>query len=81
MEGSPAETLLALRGRIWSKVVSTDGELIALESAFHVVSTHLVGGLHEVRVFSDANPGEGFTPVDAGLEDVYFLNLSNQAKN
>ena len=81
MEGSPAETLLALRGRIWSKVVSTDGELVALESAFHVVSTHLVGGLHEVRVFSDANPGEGFTPVDAGLEDVYFLNLSNQAKN
>jgi ABC-2 type transport system ATP-binding protein len=81
MEGSPAETLLALRGRIWSKVVSTDGELVALESAFHVVSTHLVGGLHEVRVFSDANPGEGFTPVDAGLEDVYFLNLSNQVKN
>jgi ABC-2 type transport system ATP-binding protein len=81
MEGSPAETLLALRGRIWSKVVSTDGELVALESAFHVVSTHLVGGLHEVRVFSDADPGEGFTPVDAGLEDVYFLNLSNQAKN
>jgi ABC-2 type transport system ATP-binding protein len=81
MEGSPAETLLALRGRIWSKVVSSDGELVALESAFRVVSTHLVGGLHEVRVFSDANPGEGFTPVDAGLEDVYFLNLSNQAKN
>jgi ABC-2 type transport system ATP-binding protein len=81
MEGSPAETLHALRGKIWSKVLSTDAELTALESAFHIVSTHLVGGLHEVRVFSDANPGEGFTPVDAGLEDVYFLNLSNQPKN
>jgi ABC-2 type transport system ATP-binding protein len=81
MEGSPAETLQALGGKIWSKVVSTDGELAALEAAFQVVSTHLVGGLHEVRVFSDSNPGEGFAPVDAGLEDVYFLNLSNQAKN
>src|SRR5450755_4062519 len=81
LEGSPAETLNALGGKIWSKVVTTDAELSALESSFHVVSTHLVGGLHEVRVFSDASPGEGFVPVDAGLEDVYFLNLSNQAKN
>jgi ABC-2 type transport system ATP-binding protein len=81
LEGSPAETLNALGGKIWSKVVTTDAELTALESSFHVVSTHLVGGLHEVRVFSDASPGEGFVPVDAGLEDVYFLNLSNQAKN
>src|SRR5450432_1731007 len=51
LEGSPAETLDALAGRIWSKVVTTDAELTALESSFHVVSTHLVGGLHEVRVF------------------------------
>jgi ABC-2 type transport system ATP-binding protein len=81
LEGSPADTLNALHGKIWSKVVTTDEELTALGSSFHVISTHLVGGLHEVRVFSDSSPGEGFAPVDAGLEDVYFLNLSNQAKN
>ena len=81
LEGSPAETLQALAGRIWSKVVATDAELTALESAMHVISTHLVAGLHEVRVYSEASPGEGFTPVDAGLEDVYFLNLSRQSKN
>jgi ABC-2 type transport system ATP-binding protein len=81
LEGSPAESLLALRGKIWSKVVATDDELRALEGSFNVISTHLVGGLHEVRIFADANPGEGFTSVDSGLEDVYFLNLANQAKN
>ena len=27
------------------------------------------------------NPGDGFTQDDANLEDVYFLSLSNQAKN
>jgi len=81
LEGSPAEALDSLRGKIWSKVVSTDAELTAIDSAFHVVSTHLVGGLHEVRVFSDASPGDGFTQGDANLEDVYFLSLSNEAKN
>jgi len=81
LEGSPAEALDSLRGKIWRKVVSTDAELTAIDSAFHVVSTHLVGGLHEVRVFSDASPGDGFTQDDANLEDVYFLSLSNEAKN
>src|SRR5271155_1108724 len=52
LEGAPAEALESLRGKIWSKVVGTDDELRALESAFNVVSTHLVGGLHEVRVFA-----------------------------
>ena len=81
LEGSPAEALDHLRGKIWSKVVSTDAELTAIDSAFKVVSTHLVGGLHEVRVYSDSSPGDGFTQDDSNLEDVYFLTLSSQAKS
>jgi ABC-2 type transport system ATP-binding protein len=81
LEGSPTESLLALRGKIWSKVVATDDELSALEASLNVISTHLVGGLHEVRIYADSSPGEGFTPVDSGLEDVYFLNLASQVKN
>ena len=64
------ETLDALAGKIWSKVVASDDELTALGTAMHIISTHLVGGLHEVRVYSDASPDAGFTPVDAGLEDI-----------
>jgi ABC-2 type transport system ATP-binding protein len=81
LEGSPAEALDALRGKIYSRIVSTDDELRALEASLHVISTHLVGGLHEVRVYAETSPGEGFTPVESDLEDVYFLNLANQAKN
>jgi ABC-2 type transport system ATP-binding protein len=80
LEGAPAQTLAALNGKIWSKVVASDDELRTLESQMHVISTHLVGGQHEIRVYSDSNPGTGFQAVDSGLEDVYFLNLS-QAKN
>ena len=81
VEGSPAEALDSLRGKLWSKVVSTDAELSAIDANFNVVSTHLVGGLHEVRVYSDASPGDGFTQDDANLEDVYFLTLSKQANS
>jgi ABC-2 type transport system ATP-binding protein len=81
LEGAPSESLEALHGKIWSKVVATDDELRALESSFNVISTHLVGGLHEVRVFSGTSPGEGFRAVDSGLEDVYFLQLDGQTKH
>ena len=76
LEGAPHETLERLHGKIWSRVVLTDDELRALESQLHVVSSHLIAGQHEIRVYADSSPGDGFRPVDAGLEDVYFLNLS-----
>ena len=81
LEGAPNDTLAALNGKIWSKVVASDDELRSLESQLHVISTHLIGGQHEVRVYADVSPGAGFSPVDPGLEDVYFLNLSQQSKS
>jgi ABC-2 type transport system ATP-binding protein len=81
LEGTPAEALAALNGKIWSKVVRTDDELRALESQMHIISTHLVGGQHEIRVYADSSPGDGFRAVESDLEDVYFLNLSKQATN
>src|SRR5215468_2825521 len=81
LEGVPAETLSALEGQVWSRVVATDDEVRALESEFNVISTHLTGGEHEVRVFSANSPGAAFHPVPVDLEDVYFLQLSRRAKN
>ena len=79
LEGAPQETLQALQGKIWSKIVLTDDELRALETELRVISSHLIAGQHEIRVYADSSPGDGFRPVDAGLEDVYFLNLANPA--
>jgi ABC-2 type transport system ATP-binding protein len=81
LEGAPSEALDSLASKIWAKVVATDDELRALEGTFNVISAHLIGGLHEIRVYADSNPGDGFRPVESGLEDVYFLNLASQAKN
>jgi ABC-2 type transport system ATP-binding protein len=46
-----------------------------------VISTHLVGGRTEIRVFADTQPSAAFIPVEPDLEDVYFLNLSRHQRN
>jgi ABC-type multidrug transport system ATPase subunit len=81
LEGSPEDSLRALDGQIWARIVATDEELRALESSLTIVSTHLIGGQHEIRVFAPSSPGAGFQPVPSGLEDVYFLNLKRQTKH
>jgi ABC-2 type transport system ATP-binding protein len=77
LEGAPQQALDALQGKIWSKIVVNDDELRGLEAEHRVISSHLISGQHEIRVYADGSPGDGFRLVDAGLEDVYFLNLSN----
>lgn len=80
LEGEPAQALEKLKGCVWKKVVATDGEREELEKTVKVISSHLVGGQHEVRVYSDSSPGQGFANTEAGLEDVYFLNLATVEK-
>jgi ABC-2 type transport system ATP-binding protein len=79
LEGAPAETMASLDGQMWSRVLSSDDELRAIEAELKVVSSHLVGGQHEIRVFAPSSPGPGFRAVPSGLEDVYFLNVARQA--
>jgi ABC-type multidrug transport system ATPase subunit len=76
LEGAPSEALESLRGKIWSRIALSDSELEALEQNFQVISTHLIAGQHEVRIFANSNPGDGFHPVESSLEDVYFRNLA-----
>jgi ABC-2 type transport system ATP-binding protein len=81
LEGAPADSIAALDGQMWSRVLSSDDELRAIEAELKVVSSHLVAGQHEIRVFAPSSPGTGFRAVPSGLEDVYFLNVSRQARN
>jgi ABC-2 type transport system ATP-binding protein len=81
LEGSPAESLDSLHGKVWSKVAASDDELKTIEANLQVLSTHLISGQHEVRVYSDADPGDGFKSSESELEDVYFLSLARHAKN
>jgi ABC-2 type transport system ATP-binding protein len=81
LEGEPTDALNKLKGRVWKKIVATDTERDEMEKTMNVISTHLVGGQHEVRVYSDSSPEPSFVTSEADLEDVYFLNLANAEQN
>ena len=81
LEGVPAEAIEALKGKTWKKVVATDTEREAIEKSLPVISIRLAGGMHEIRVYAESSPGEGFLSTEAELEDVYFHNLARHQQN
>jgi ABC-type multidrug transport system ATPase subunit len=75
-EGAPADLIGQLAGRIWRKTIDK-AELEAAKAGHQVISTRLLGGRTVIHVLADQDPGDGFAPVEGGLEDVYFSTLSN----
>ena len=75
-EGAPAELVRQLSGRIWMKTIDK-AELENHRARYQVISTRLFAGRTVIHVISDKDPGDGFSRVEGGLEDVYFSTLSN----
>lgn len=75
LEGSPADLLRKLEGRVWKKTVGKD-ELEDCRARYQVISTRLFAGRTVIHVLADQSPGDGFEPVQGGLEDVYFSTLT-----
>jgi ABC-2 type transport system ATP-binding protein len=78
VEGNPQSAIDEINGKIWKKLIPKS-ELDAHQANYRVVSKNLVAGKIEIRVFSQAQPDGGFSPVEADLEDVYFLKLNRCA--
>jgi len=74
LSGDPRAVVEELRGRIWRRTVAKQ-DLDAIKATHHVISSRLLAGTPVVHVYADASPGDGFTPVEPGLEDVYFHQL------
>jgi ABC-type multidrug transport system ATPase subunit len=74
--GAPQELTGKLAGRIWRKVIAK-ADLERYQQTHVVILKRLVGGQTMIHVLSDTNPGDGFEPVNAGLEDLYFTTLTN----
>ena len=75
LEGAPLELIAATHGRIWMKVIDRR-ELAAHREQFDVLSTRLFAGRTIVHVLADEDPGNGFTAIQAGLQEVYFSTLA-----
>jgi ABC-2 type transport system ATP-binding protein len=75
--GTPSELISALQGRIWQASIDKDA-LDRARAQHQVIATRLRGGRTVIRVRAELPPGPGFTPVEAGLEDVYFSTLHTE---
>jgi len=76
LEGAPLELIRSTRGRIWMKTIDRS-TLPQYRERYEIISTRLFAGQTILHVLSDRDPGDGFTPADAGLEDVYFSTLAS----
>ena len=77
LTGRPAELTRRLDGRVWQKAIGRT-ELATTKAAYPVISTRLLAGRTLVNVVGDEAPGEGFAPVAATLEDVYFAAIAGR---
>jgi ABC-2 type transport system ATP-binding protein len=75
LEGAPHDLIAQSRGNVWAKTIGRD-QLDACRKQHEVISTRLVAGRTTVHILSPGDPGDGFTSVAGGLEDVYFSTLA-----
>jgi len=74
MTGAPLDLIEKARGTVWAKTISRD-QLDQARATYNVISTRLFAGHTIIHVLADSDPGDGFSLVDGGLEDVYFSTL------
>ena len=74
--GNTDEALLEVKDKVWERKVSKS-ELAEFQSHHKVISNKLVGGNPLIHVFSETEPGNGFTKAEENLEDVFFAKLND----
>jgi ABC-2 type transport system ATP-binding protein len=74
LTGDPADAVARVRGLVWQKTVDK-GQLAAHAEKHVVISTRLVAGRTNIRVFADAKPDASFHEIAPDLEDVYFATV------
>lgn len=79
LEGAPLDLIERSRGSVWAKTIERD-QMADYAAAHEVISTRLFAGRTIIHILSDNDPGNGFTAVDGGLEDVYFSTLARSRR-
>ena len=79
LRGNPTDALENIKGKIWRKRI-TKNEIQQYKDSHNVISEKRSAGTPIIHVFSDSNPGEGFTSVEPDLEDVYFSEIFGKQK-
>jgi len=73
----PDEAVSEMEGRIFSKSIAKT-DIDQYKQAYEVISVQMKSGQLSLRVYSESDPGNGFTPVSPVLEDVYFHQIAGK---
>jgi ABC-2 type transport system ATP-binding protein len=73
--GSPFDALQSLSNKIWTRYI-TKPEIESFVNRYRVISTRMVGGRPLIHVYHEEEPGDGFSPAEADLEDVFFSRIA-----
>lgn len=76
LTGHPLDAVEMVRGQIWKKRVRPD-EVDAMHRAYVIINERMVAGEPVVYAYATSVPAPGFVPVDAGLEEVYFTEITD----
>ncbi|WP_276392203.1 ABC transporter ATP-binding protein [Eudoraea chungangensis] len=76
LKGNPLQILENLKGRVYKKTIQKS-ELRVYKQNYKVINEKLFLGKPTIHILSDGNPGDGFSPINAELEDVYFSEIFN----
>ena len=79
-QGNPTELVASIEENIWTKIIPKK-DIEIYKKAFDVISTKLVSGETQIRVFSEGRPEAGFEMIAPNLEDFYFATLFNNQLN
>ncbi|WP_412985044.1 ABC transporter ATP-binding protein [Pontimicrobium sp. IMCC45349] len=75
LKGKPLELIDALKGKVYQKNILRT-ELDYYKSEYKVINDKLFLGKPIIQVYNETPLGDGFVPVEAGLEDVYFSQIN-----
>ena len=78
-QGNPKELVASIEYNIWTKII-TKNDLEHYKTMYEVISTKLVSGETQIRVFSETSLSNGFERITPNLEDYYFATLLHHKK-
>ncbi len=80
LKGNPLKIIEELEGKVYQKTI-VKSELETYKQNYQVISEKLFLGKPIIHILSDTSPENGFTGVDADLEDVYFSQIFGNNTN
>ncbi|TYP75269.1 ABC transporter ATP-binding protein [Aquimarina intermedia] len=80
LKGNPLEILENMKGKVYKKTIAKE-ELELYKENYQVISDKLFLGKPTIHILSDEHPGDGFSLINAELEDVYFSEIFNKTNS